>query len=162
MRCISQQTHCVTLGRAMVQSAKHTVLLWAVTWLNQPNTLQYFRPCHGSVSQTHSINLGRAMAQVLSCYFLTWRPVKSPGIERRICGGQVDSWPGRFSLFSTIPPCSITTHPCHWRSVTKCMSWVPAATYPSVHMFHRKNYKTNFEHICSCANSTNTTITGPL
>jgi hypothetical protein len=169
------QTHCITSGRAMAQSAKHnalngpchgsikrTALLWAVPWLSQPNTLHYFGPCHGSVSQTQAINLGRAMALVLSCDVLKWRPVKSPGIECRICGGQGDTRPGRFSLFSTIPPCSITTHPCHWLTVTKRMSWATAATWPFVHMFHLKNYKTNFEQICSCANCINTTITGPL
>jgi hypothetical protein len=127
------QTHRITLNRAMAQSAKHTALLRAVPWLSQSDILHYFEPCygsvsqtpyyfepcHGSVSQTHCITSGRAMAQVLSCDVLTWRPVKSPGTECRICGGQGDTRPEHVGFpVSTIAPCSTTTPSRHWRSVT--------------------------------------------
>jgi hypothetical protein len=96
------QTHHITSGRAKAQSAKHTALIWALPWLSRPNTPYYFGPCHGSVSQTHRIISGRAMAQVLNCDILTWRPVKYPGTECRICGGQGDTRPGH-SQSTSVP-----------------------------------------------------------
>jgi hypothetical protein len=75
---------------------------------------------------------------------------------------------GQCTPVCTIPPCSMSLTVYNLSNNQQpVFKPAPAATCPSVRMFHLTNYTTNFEKICSCANYTthnciNTIIITPL